>query len=76
MKTDPKKEKDTIAQYDGNDDLDSDTEYDDTPLENLQASTYGWPRTLENSVIKAFDLKMPEYPKGIRFWSDQTVLRM
>ena len=70
MKSNSKKEKDTIAQYDGNDDLDSDTEYDDTPLENLQSSTYGWPRTLENSVIKAFDLKMPEYPKGIRFWSD------
>ena len=70
MKTNHRKERDTIAQYDGNDDLDSDTEFDDTPLENVQASTYGWRRTLEASVTKAFDLKMPEYPKGIYFWSD------
>ena len=53
------KGKDTIAQYDGNDDLNSDTEVDDTPLEKVQASTYGWHRT-----------KLPKHPKGIKFWSD------
>ena len=68
------KENDTIAQYDGNDDIDSDTEYDDTPLENVLTSTYGWRRTTEASVTKAFDIKMPEYPKGIRFWSDPNSL--
>ena len=53
------KGKDTIAQYDGNDDLNSDTEVDDNPLENVHASTYGWHRT-----------ELPKHPKGIKFWSD------
>ena len=57
--TNLKKGKDTIAQYDGNDDPISDTEIDDTPLENVQASTYGWHKT-----------ESPNYPKGIKFWSD------
>ena len=54
-----KKGIDTIAQYDGNDDPISDTEIDDTPLENVLASTYGWHKA-----------KSPNYPKGIKFWSD------
>ena len=49
----------TIAQYDGNDDIGSDTAFfDDAPLENALTSTYGWRRTTEASVMKAFDIKM------------------
>ena len=56
-----KKTNDHIPQYDGNDDplSDSESEADDTPLENVQSSTYGWHRTT-----------VTEYDKGIRFWSD------
>ena len=51
--------KDSIAQYDGNDDPISDTEIDDTPLEHVLTSTYGWHKT-----------ESPNYPKGIKFLSD------
>ena len=54
-----KKGKDTIAQFDGNNDPISGTEIDDTPLENVLASTYGWHKA-----------ESPNYPKGIKFWSD------
>ena len=53
------KGKDTIAQYDGNDDPISDTDEDDSPLEQVLTSTYGWHKT-----------KSPNYPKCIKFWSD------
>ena len=51
--------KDTIAQYDGNDDPISDIDEDDSPLEQVLTSTYGWHKT-----------KSPNYPKGLKFWSD------
>ena len=35
MRPNYKKDRDTIAQYDGNDDPDSDTDVDDTPLESI-----------------------------------------
>mgnify|MGYP001184610752 FL=1 len=50
---------DAIPQYDGNDDPLLDIENDDTPLEQVLTSTYGWHKT-----------KLPSYPKGIKFWSD------
>ena len=50
-----------IPQYDGTDDTDTEMERDDTPLEHVQQSTYGWQRT------KATE---PRWPKGIKFWSD------
>ena len=59
MRPNYRKDRDTIAQYDGNDDPDSDIDVDDIPLENVQASTYGWHRS-----------ETTKYPKGIKFWSD------
>ena len=59
MRPNYRKDRDTIAQYDGNDDPDSDIDVYDIPLENVQASTYGWHRS-----------ETTKYPKGIKFWSD------
>ena len=55
------KPNDNIPQYDGNDDIDPDEGPDDTPLEQVHSSTYGWHRT---------NVTEPRWPKGISFWSD------
>ena len=48
-----------ISQYDGNADSEPESDEEQGPLENIQASKCGWHRT-----------KTEEYPKGISFWSD------
>ena len=48
-----------ISQYDGNADSEPESDEEQGPLENIQASKCGWHRT-----------KTEEYPKGISFRSD------
>ena len=50
-----------IGQYDGNDDPDTESEVEQGPIEDMQSSKCGWFRT---EAIK------PNYPRGVRFWSD------
>ena len=61
LKPNQGKPEDNIPQCDGNDDLDTDTERDATPLEHIHQSTYGWHRS---------NVTEPRWPMGIKFWSD------